>query len=402
LENPNVIFLLPMLLSISFLLRYHKHKHFSSLLVSSILGVVQIYLAPIGFVFWLIIWSSFMLYFFFLSGTAYVKPISLFGIAGLLLLLISPYLYFYVLSDNIAHYYNPVQKETIWLLSLSVDDFFRALPGNLLYGQGFGIQPYFNHIKAANLGVVFWMSTFAGIFLMRDERRWLFAFFICLGVVLSLGPVVNFENKALFPAPLWPFYEYLNMTNLFRAPSRFFFIAVLFVSMSTAFAWYHLWMQLKHGKMLCAGLFLILLVENIPFKFPIKEDSTLIHPDEVIFKLADFAPGSIHVAHLPSALFVSGGDLREYTYVYWQHIHRQNILNGGSAFFSPERMRNNEWMSRYNEADHLSKLIDSNQLNFIIWHTEFEAAPPLSDYDKRLSLYATSARCLLYEVRRME
>lgn len=282
-------------------------------------------------------------------------------------------------------------------MGLDLLDLIRVLPNNKLFNQVDTTNNYIDQIKSAYLGLSMWSLGFIGLLYTRKDVKMLLLLIFIVGLSFSFGSYFVFNKKPLLPAPLYILYEYFHFADFIRMPVRFFFIAVLVVALFSGNALAKLFSN-SYLKILAVLLMVLFSLENVPFVMK-KYHHNYIISEEPVYQILDkYPPGSKNIAHLPSVLFSGESDKYEYVYMYWQRLHHQNILNGGSAFFSAQRLENNALMSDFRKDNNLTKLIDSNQLDFIIWHENIGGSEDLQQYDARLKLIPSAHPAKLYKV----
>ncbi len=397
IENPNSIFFFLCFLSVNYLVKYYNNSLFLYLIKAFLLGGLQIYFAPTVFVSWALI-AIVICFYSFWDAIERKKKIFQLLVASLTTsLMISPYIYFFVLSGFLKDYYNPISTNNIIYMSLDLYDLFRVLPNNFLFEQIDTTNNFIDQMKSAYLGLSIWALAIYGFYTFRNKYRILLGIIFMLGVIFSTGSYIMINKEPVCPAPLFILYEYSSFADFYRMPVRFFFIAIFILSLFSSYALSRFFTFPKM-KIWVVLLLILFVLENVPFPMKTYNHSYIVQDDSIYRVLRDKKRGSQNIAHLPSSLFSGESDKYEYIFIYWQRLHHQNILNGGSAFFSQERLINNEWMSHFRYNGNLTKLIDANHLNYVVWHRNIGGEEDLQRYDSRLKLIEQSEFTNLYFV----
>ena len=114
---------------------------------------------------------------------------------------------------------------------LPIDRYFDVLSGNVLYESALGTAranesaAHFLGFGAMGLGLL-------GLWVRRADRdfsslRFVFAFFLLAGFVLSLGPSIEWGSRAIGPAPYLFLYEWVPGFQNVRLPERFSLLLML-------------------------------------------------------------------------------------------------------------------------------------------------------------------------------
>jgi len=363
LENPNTLVFFPAFLSLFYYLKYldDKKRNIRALYTALLIGAFQIYLSPYVFLFHSILWSILIVYYEFSEIKWGIVKKYFLG-ALVYLLIISPYLYLFVLGNGVSSSYNVIREQDLaWALSLNIEDYIRALPNHLYINSNliFG-DPFVSKIKSAYLGIVFYLLALFG-FIIDKNKRWPWGIVFITGILIATGPFVTHNYHKLFPSLLYPLYEVWGFDNIFRLPFRAFFISVIaLIVFATA--------GLKHIKDRFQGpiwfvIVLLILFENVPLRMEVYDHSRLLNPDTAFIEpIRDYNNATI--LSLPSGLFEYKSDRREYVYMYWQYYHHQNILNGNLAFIPTSRMKIYQSLNEFSESN-LESLIDDYESHIL-------------------------------------
>ena len=282
--------------------------------------------------------------------------------------------------------------------SLDPGDLLRALPGNLVYPPG---AP---HLEAESAGLArylydpetlratvedpdfqtlvrpyapagdesFWISTrrraHVGFLLyglaflaLWQPYRWKRALvgLFCVGLLIAFGPLITVAG-ATIPTPLYPINKWIGFTNLFRVPSRAFFLSLVALSLLAARMVAH-WSRMLAGRRpglarsLPFLLMALLLIENVPVPLPSFAGRRYAEPEAALkgFFAGRDAPAAV-VLHLPSRTGFSyagaGQDLyplnREIIYMNWQTYLRRNTMNGVNGYLPRSRVAAQRYIDR--------------------------------------------------------
>jgi hypothetical protein len=235
-------------------------------------------------------------------------------------------------------------------------------------------------------------------------------FFALLGLVISLGPYLTIGNLK-FPILLKLLYQIPIVDKFIRIPGRFFVLTNFAVAIICAHGYSHLEERFRRKHWLLAGICIIFLVENIEFRTYAPDHRSVVSVPTGYAALPIKNNQLLILAELPSSLFTDNGYVndisefsREYRYQYWQISHKQNTVNGSASYFPLVRMKNNELLKNVTLNSNLDLLIDSNHVDFLIYHKGLELnaseleilgflrqSPRLTDYheDDRMVIFKT-------------
>lgn len=408
LEHQNTLVYFPALLSIFYFRKFLMDDDSSALKWTMFWGGLQIYFGTYTFIF-----QSLVL---FMLGLVHYRRV-LFG-AGwvtiakwlpLYLLLAAPYIHTYLMNPELETFFNPSRADfsAVKAMSLDVNDLYRVLPNNLLYQVQTDLpQIFVYNLRAASLGVLVYVLAFIGMLTYKQYRAEL----LVLGVVsfiIALGPSITWGGVE-YTMPMGWLYAASDTGAFLRHPVRMFFIVSLALSVFAGAG--VVWLS-RVSRLPMVLVFLVVSVvfvlENVPFPLETYGSSTFTTVEEDVYPSIEKGNEPQVLLELPSSLDFDSYDLgkpinqftREYIYMYWQSKHWQHILNGGVAFFPPERIRNAEWIAQQK----LDELIDSNSIDYIIYHPqmllkgETDILPMLKASD-RLQLTDSTDRYMLYQV----
>jgi hypothetical protein len=368
LENPNALFFFFFFLSLYFYEVYlsSKGENLKVLFKAAVLGCIQIYLSPYLFLFHCIVW--FILILFrepkLFSKIFFIKYIK---ITLLYLIIISPFLYFFVFNSAIDSSKNSIfEEDYTFLFSLNIPDFTRVLPHHLYknYIEIFD-NPFLSKIKAAFLGYAFYIIAIYGW--IKTRQKWMWLLIAVVGIIIAIGPFLVLDMNNMKPFIMYPFYKYGGMGDILRVPSRAFFITVFAGTIMISFALKSLNEKFQNfpiWMILC----IIILLENVPLRMEVYDQKAVLHPEKVFMQYLNNHPESITVS-VPTQLGNYLGDRNEYIYMYWQHIHKRTILNGNLAFIPEARLKTDATFKDLNSYT-LTDLIRSHDITTIAYHKD--------------------------------
>lgn len=417
LEHQNTLFYFPALLSVYYFRKYLIDDDGSALKWTMIWGGVQIYFGVYTFIFQSIVLLLLGLVhyrklFFEMKWLAVAKWLPIYVV------LAAPYIYTYLLNPELATFFNPSRSEdlsAVKAMSLNLNDLYRVLPNNLLYGIQHDIpQIFVYNLRAASLGVTLYVLAFIGMFTFKAHRAEL----LLLGVVsfvIALGPSITLSGTE-YTMPMGWLYAASDTGAFLRHPVRMFFITALILAVFAGGGL--LWLARK-SRMALPVLVLVastfFIIENVPFPFETYGSSEFVVDEEVMYPEIERATEPKVLLELPSSLDFGAHDFgkpvnqftREYIYMYWQSKHSQHILNGGVAFFPPQRMENAKLIAALSSLAELDELIVANGIDYIVYHPKLllpadKDVLPLLMSSERLKLSTPNTDYFMFEVQKAQ
>jgi len=274
--------------------------------------------------------------------------------------------------------------------SLDPGDLLRALPGNLIHPQGAPhreadsaalarslydpetlratfedpdfqtlVRPYapagdesfwISTRRRAHVGFLLYGLSLLALWQPYRWKRALVALF-CVGLVIAFGPLITVAGTTI-PTLLYPINKWIGFTNLFRVPSRAFFLSLVALSLLAARTVAHLSRRLagRRPRLARALPFLLgaaFLIENVPVPLPSFAGRRYAEPEAALkgFFAGREARAAV-VLHLPSRTGFSyagaAQDLyplnREIIYMNWQTYLRRNTMNGVNGYLPRSRV----------------------------------------------------------------
>ncbi len=389
IENQNTLTYFPAIICVYHFREYLLQRNSINLILAMVVGGLQIYFGTYTFIF-----QSFVL---LIIGLVHYREVFLAnGWVKVLLalpvyvLLALPYMVMYLSNPELNDFYNPSRGDMSALeaLSLNVNDLYRVLPNNLLYGIQHDLpQIFVYNLRSASLGFTFYFLAIMGI-LARPSFRWEVVIIALVSFVIALGPYITIDGQ-LITMPMGWLYQVTDLGAFMRHSARMFFITSLMLGL---FAGYGIMAIAARTRMpallvllMAGGMFII---ENIPFPFEKYESSQFIVDGNPYPEVVSSDSLAV-VLDLPSTLNFDNDDLgkpfnqfsREYIYMYWQSKHMQHSLNGAVAFFPPQRLTNANLTEKLPNDDALREVVFSNGVNYIVYHTRLELSGEVSSLD---------------------
>lgn len=383
MDNPDAIFLSIGFFGFYFFLQQLKRQKFGYTLLAYGLIGTEVYFSSYGFLFACI--ASFLagiVHYKILLSYVQIKRNAI-GIA-LLLLILTPYLWIYMFGDALVNAYNPAADiSALQSIGLKWNDFFHPLKYNLIY-PSVELQNYnwLYKSKSVFLGVFFPLCGLYGLFSFKGTNRKLLLTILLLFFLLAIGPFMPFNNNG-DPSPLYWIYKKFYLHQYFRINIRAFLMCVLMLSIGASYTLQYIALRRK-SILVSAGIFFLILVENVPYKFEKYDSKNLMETSilEPAFNKEDV------VLHLPSTFFSGtfpGFELvcegaqdnyefeiiREYLYMYGRTKHGGSSVNGFSGFIPQSRMHNQELILEIMHPGILEELVDLNNISHIVVHKDF-------------------------------
>lgn len=380
-EMMNALAFFPTPFALLYLERYLFEEKLKYLFFSLVLLALQFYFSTYNFAFGILLslvfvlsYSNKILKLFTHHWKGYACFFSLF------LLLIAPMYYFIVLSGNFQNAFNPLAQlpGVTERFSLALNNFTASFPNNLIYKGGISdtAKTALRNQYYTNLGFVFWGVALCGV-VGAKKFRWRFVLITLAAILVSFGLKLSVGGFTA-TMPLYWLYKFDAVKTFYRIPGRTFVVAAFGLSILFSFGLVFLKQKLSYYKPVYFLLLAIFIVENIPFPFPIERNGDALIPPKGYVDFYEKQKLKV-VAELPSSLFTNRFQYtngisefsREYRYMYWQTIHKNNSVNGSGSFFPNFRMHNSDLMANITQGKNLEKLIAFNHLDYITFHKKF-------------------------------
>ncbi len=258
-----------------------------------------------------------------------------------------------------------ITKNFIHVQSLNFDDLFRVLKNHLYLKSEVMLEnPLLSKLRAAYLGIGFYVLVILGLFIKKNRN--LAIALVIIGFVIAIGPFISINNMRKFPSFIMhPVYEWLNLYDMISVPIRFFFVALLGLCFLAGNGL--LFIYQKTGKVIIPFLFVfVVLLENIPIGMEKYNHKFILQPEQEVASLLKNGTNEL-IYYMPSSLYeINYNYRREYIYTYWQHFHRQNIVNCFPPFMPPNRKKIDKNLENFN-ATTLKKVITENGFDKIVF-----------------------------------
>lgn len=368
LENPNILLMAGMFLSLYAYEKYQasgctRHKF---LYTATFLAGIQIYFAPVIFLYHAVVWSIVII-----SGKPWpsIRKKSWLYLTQIViyLLIVSPYLYFYVFSPALDNTYNLIEEGRYFsILSLQPRDLLRVMDHHL-YLDSIPVteNPFINKIRSAYLGIAFYGLAALGAVVSSQRLTWIIVWLS--GIVLAIGPWLVLGPENAVPSLMYPFYEFFGFDGILRIPVRAFFIALIAMTVLLAYGLDFLQSRFRRFPVWLL-LAVLVFLENIPMKKTLYDHDSILHPDLEFVEL--MAEGNDEVLlSLPLTYFTYNGDRREYIHMYWQSFHRQHLVNGMLAFIPLDRKQDMEQLHEFNR-NNLEGIIRKYGITKVAYHKD--------------------------------
>ncbi len=327
--------------------------------------------------------------------------------------LISAPMIFKVLFGGIGESYNPISDipDAVDRFSLSLYSLITSLPNNLIYRseyRHFGDQALKMDFSA-NPGFIGFAFFLTGCFVAR-KWKWFIIAIVVVTLLFSFGNHVTIGGRSI-RMPLYYLYQWDALQTFFRIPGRFYSVTIFGIAVLAGAGYAKIESYIPKPRLFAAFVILLFLIENIELTPGIYNHQSVIDVPECYESLKGNDKIDV-IAELPSSLFTPNygyiNDLsefsREYMYLYWQSKHHEHILNGSASYFPYSRMENNTRLIHLTSEDVLMDLIQSNNLEWIVFHKDLV----LNENEKKIMdfLYTSSLlniefdddRTVLFEV----
>lgn len=399
MDNPDALIFAPAILSVYYFKLFLETGQQKHIAWTVILGGLQPYFSSYNFLFQSILLGAIGLMHLRTILTTPKLRNGLFIWLPVHILLLVPFLQIYIFDGNISHGWNPAEDlDHVTRLSLNLPDFFRYLKNNLLYPPLTDLGNWNNFIyktRSAGFGFCLLLLAIYGWIKSKPQRLELGLFFVIF-LCLAFGPYLAGANYKIY-APAFPLYKYLHINQLFRTCVRAYFICYLVIVLFAVLGLQALIKQYRFRKWYLLIPFVLISLENIPIPFTKYNSIQYMEPPTAYYPtLAQNR--HLQILNLPSSFFswlhpdfkkhCQGAEdvhfevIREHLYMYWQVYHKQHIINGFAGFIPESRIDNQLLINDLQLNDHLTDLINKNNLDYIFYHKWLEnSCTPGSDLD---------------------
>lgn len=207
----------------------------------------------------------------------------------------------------------------------------------------------------------------------KDKRYiWFYLAIVVTSVVLSFGPVIQFNGKEVVKGPYLLLYEYFPGFNGIRAPNRISVFAALGIAVLAGFGIKFIKERIGNAflKRAVAVLFaVIIIIEFLPSRLNTIPVSGYDDMPPVYRWLSESAE-DWPVLEYPMA----EPQYDEAWYMYYSIFHWKRIVNGSSGFTPPVYRQMADEMKTFPSGDSI-EFLKALGVKYIIVHTEKLKAP---------------------------
>jgi len=401
IDDVHVLFYFFTLLSVFYLLRFKETDNKKFLLLSAVLASIQIYFSFYVFVYGALVYLIFFIYTNNCFRKINLKKAFYLSLSLFLYLAIAlPFIIYYWKTKNSNLFYtheNASWNNTISMAYLKLSDLFNVMPNNMLYESLYYesdfIFTFFEIRKLAFIGTLF-LSL--GIFYMIKHFKkclpWVLVFFS--GLLFSTYPYVILSS-------------HIPVLEAVRIPYRAYMISILALSIITTIGLTESFKKYGTQKqlVLLSLIFLIHIVENIPFPFPLSDIGKIkaeVHREHNIvirdgFKSENMIPDENLIESIQTntdeesvLLFLPSnrifdGELsmftfnRELIYMNYQTYFKRNIFNGVHGYFPKSKIEIQKYIEKLPDEEAYGFLSKAG-MTHIVYCKEFV----LDSYDNIL------------------
>jgi hypothetical protein len=384
LINPNVISYFFFFMALSSFMRFVKGGNTVFLVLSAVLGGLQIYTSPTVFIF----------YFVFICIYIFPNHLNRLLVSGvwtlisfaLFLLVISPYIYWYLVfpfsCNNFLDIFGaPAVLAFHKYLNLDFLDFFRYWP---FYTFDSYLGPFDSakfpivSLKNMKLGLVLsllFIGTFWTVY-KRRKNLWLFIL-LASYLFLACGKYFILTDSFSLINPLYCLTESLHLDSFIRIPSRFGLPIYLVIVVIALLGLEALLRSIFNFKGIYWIILLALLIEPI-FIYKTVNQSEIVYYEaiEAISQKGSSLNQGEVVLFLPSGLFLASSDTREFVYMLANAKLKLNTLNG-SVFCVPNSRIDllNILNSESLNSDELCQFLNGRQVDKVVVVNDFVNEP---------------------------
>jgi hypothetical protein len=390
----------PSFFALYFLINAPKSKNYRHLIICGLFVVLQ-FLASVYLAVFLIgaIFAYYLAYAFI--NRKFVTPLK-----KLSIIIVS----FTIIASPVIIGYLNVNKQFQVERNYSEYVFYSAHLSDYLFSGGYkslihtsqilGKWNSFNHHSIGSIalfpGFILTILGLLGILrgLKRPKTIDLFFFLlICVGIIFSFGPRVNFNgNYAAIPLPYHFLIKYIPIFEVIRAPARWMFLAYIgFTYFSLKFLY-----QKQISKILFVGLTVLVILEYLPVNIKSHSEDYIRPKDETLKEMCLVEPKPV-ILEIPVTHFDAGDNILEGLNYITKTIlvsgyHKCNLINGYGSYDLPSvaTLTNSLYDAALNkDSEGFLSLIESSGAQYIVVNEDF-----LKEEDK--------AKELLTMVRRLE
>ncbi|MCB9231936.1 MAG: hypothetical protein H6581_09750 [Bacteroidia bacterium] len=377
LDQPNAFAFFPAFVCLTFLIRFLKRQKRNHLIWAMLAGGLQVWFSSYIFVFLSLIMGLILLSRF--RAIWKNRPVwaPLLTWSWIFILLALPFVWLFVWKSRMPEVYREIHTlDLLQLLSLDPIDLLRPLPRNLIYpaqSQFEGTELY--QWRSAHLGILVWIFAILGVW-KSGKTNFGWVLVGLAGLFLAMGPLVELGNYQINSPMKW-IYLWIPPLKYLKHISRAFFMCSLALSFFAAEG--VLVISQRFGKRFFGAVLLILLIfwiENVPAgleKFSSRKFLDL--PPELTDKLRSNREGTVLFLPAYAPFFpeenspekeYENGRRMEYIYMYWQTQIMHNSPNAANSYIPVQRQKLQEEIDLFRESGNPSRLINLNQLGWVV------------------------------------
>ncbi|MFZ9000400.1 MAG: hypothetical protein ACO20H_03795 [Bacteriovoracaceae bacterium] len=197
----------------------------------------------------------------------------------------------------------------------------------------------------------------------------LFLMILLIGLTLSVGPFFYIGAKP-YIMPLFFFYEYLDIFDFFRVPSRAYFLVLFAISILSSIGLDKVIQKIKK-ETIAVFFIIILLIENIPqpmisYKFVDVPNELTSFFENIKNKNILFLPSDLGLFYVSDTNNIFPYS-REYIYMNWKTYLNNNTPNGNGAYLPLKRIELQKLLTRVNLGIDLIKLKTKFKVDYIVY-----------------------------------
>ncbi len=410
MDNQNAVTFAPMIMGFAHIIQFlntSRHKH---LYLLGVWGGLQIFFSTYIFIYTVTIAAIW----FLIYWKHWLNKAHLFAVAkGALLnvVLISPYIYWYILGDNIHEPQNLTLKlKSLEYLSLEPRHFIQPLKNNLFYGRLGEDKDYFGFtFNAASIGLIAYVLAILGL-LYKPKYRWALVATWLVGFFVAIGPYI-YWGESKIPMPLYFVTLLAQKLILVNHTARFYSISVLIVGLLAGYGFMQLTQKVKLKPVLLLGIVLVLFLgENIPMPFEKFDSAVNMKPETDYTKWMQTITGDV-VINLPSGPALDNSKeytafcKREYIYCYWQLPFDVYVANGFGR--PPDNVKRfKHWAARIDQGNNIDSLLSYVEIDWIAYHPQMfmdgieDDIKPFLDTTHQLEPVSATDELVVYKVKR--
>jgi len=378
IDDSIVIFYFLSALSLYFVKRFFSSGIKVYLLYGAIIGGLEIYFSLYVFIYQTVA----LVIISILNFNNVMKNKKLFFSGIFIYMFITfPFIFFYVNSLMKINIVNPWSETyttpgIISKCSLKLKDFFKVLPGNLIYPAKKTSKffwPYIRRYAFSGYLIVI-------LALLSLKKHWKGEKELILialsGFLLSGGQEIRINGLTIHPLFFY-LYNLFPCMAIMRVPLRAYFLVTLTISILAAVSLEEILKNIKNRNMYIFFIIAVLLfhsVENIPFPFyacNIEKYHNIPAEYYNFFKNQK----DLIILDLPSNIGLdfreSGNNLfvynREIIYMNWQTQHKQNITGGVNGYYPVSRVIIQKYIDSLPERNSFSSLSKLG-VDYIVFH----------------------------------